>query len=145
MPGGQGADDIEALAEELESKLSQESSEIEAAEAIRSQSDTEDDLELESESQCWWVQRLMQSTEREALPDAAQPVKVISACSGACAEGHVLQAIRILFQIGPNLFFFKDQLEDFIDFGWNRNVSGETFSISALHGVGMGRHLFIWL
>ena len=47
-----------------------------------------DDLMPEIASSSWWVQLLKQHTDKAGLKKAAfpQPVQLVSACSGACAE-----------------------------------------------------------
>ena len=87
---------IGELVSELEAQLSQESAEAEEAEACRSHSDSEIDeepLDLEPNQTPWWVSSLQRHTQHLGHPECQTrgPVKVLSACTGACAEGHVLQ------------------------------------------------------
>ena len=99
MNGGDG-DDIEELVQELEARLSQESDEAEEAEGVRSRSD--DELEVESSPQempAWWINSIMRHTEQFQATECTQPLKLISACTGACAEGHVLEVSRCLLLV----------------------------------------------
>ena len=87
---------IGELVSELEAQLSQESAEAEETEACRSHSDSEIDeepLDLEPNQTPWWVSSLQRHTQHLGHPECQTrgPVKVLSACTGACAEGHVLQ------------------------------------------------------
>ena len=89
---------IGELVSELEAQLSQESAEAEEAEACRSHSDSEIDEEpeeLEPSQTPWWVSTLQRHTQHLGHPQSRsqtkEPVKILSGCTGACAEGHVLQ------------------------------------------------------
>ena len=87
---------IGELVSELEAQLSQESAEAEEAEACRSHSDSEIDeepLDLEPNQTPWRVSSLQRHTQHLGHPECQTrgPVKILSACTGACAEGHVLQ------------------------------------------------------
>ena len=78
----------------LDKALSQESEEAEAAEDLRVSSESEEDAEICVGETAWWVKLLQQHAP---LPQAQtsrcrDPVRLLSACTGACAEGHVLQA-----------------------------------------------------
>lgn len=93
------------------SEINQECAKAQMAEALRSSSDSEDDdvgnvgqvneqsnphAEPNTHQDIWWV-GLLKSHVSQIRPEVlnmevGRPIKVVSSCTGTCAEGAVLQA-----------------------------------------------------
>lgn len=88
----EGEGSVEDLIGDLEAQLSQESEEADVAEACRSSSDDEvAGDEIPPAATTWWVNSILQHTSEYVQPKCLHPLKLISACTGACAEGNVLE------------------------------------------------------
>lgn len=91
-----GHEGVLELIDDLEAQLSQESCQADMAEACRSSSDDEIDVaeQMLPPPYTWWVNNISRHTTHLAAPplsECNQPLKLISACTGACAEGNVLE------------------------------------------------------
>ena len=88
------SDTVEDLVTDLEAQLSQESAEAELADAVRSHSDDEIDEDFTDfpDESPRWVENLLERTRELQLksPTCSKQLTVLSACTGTCAEGHVL-------------------------------------------------------
>lgn len=98
-----------SVCEDLDVQVSQESRTTQEAEALRSSSDSEDDVQpcaasgpvssgpVPRRPSLWWARQIWEHTQDAALAAEAfwpsKPVKVLSACTGTCAEGAVFKAL----------------------------------------------------
>ena len=110
---GSSSGDWGEIVDRQEVRLSQESRKAEQAEALRSSSDDESPPNghrshlhtpaIEPADELWWVTLLKSHVDKTVSVAACprqRPVKVLSSCTGTCAEGTVLEATARAWQGG---------------------------------------------